>query len=66
MKLLNEKQAAIFLGCSIYKLQRDRRIGSSVPFIKIGRNVRYKLSDLEAYINAQTFNSTSEFGGVHE
>lgn len=63
MTLLNEKEAAIFLGCSIHKMQRDRRKGSPVRFVKIGSSVKYRMSDLENYIQSQTFNSTSEYGG---
>jgi len=61
MNLLNEKQAAVLLGCSVYKLQRDRRIGSPIPYKKIGRSVRYWREDIEAYINKQTFASTSQY-----
>lgn len=63
MRLLNEKEAAIFLGCSIYKMQRDRRKGSPIPFVKIGSSVKYRLSDLEEYISSRTFNHTSQYGG---
>lgn len=62
-KRVNEEMAAAYLGCSIHKLQRDRRIGSPVPFIKIGRSVRYDIDDLEKYIQQQTFTSTSAYGG---
>lgn len=61
--LFNERQAAHFLGCSVFKLQRDRRIGSPVSYIRIGRNIRYRLSELEAYLQKHTFNSTSEYPG---
>jgi len=63
-QLLNEREAACLLGCSQHKMQADRRKGSSVPYIKIGRSVRYRTSDLEAYIERQTFTSTSEYEGV--
>lgn len=63
MQLLNEKEAAIFLGCSISKLQRDRVVGSPIKFRKIGRNVKYALSDLQAYVEQQTFTSTAQYGG---
>ena len=63
MRLLNEKEAAIFLGCSIYKMQRDRRKGSPIPYVKIGSSVKYRTSDLEAYINSRTFNNTSQYHG---
>lgn len=61
--LLSEKDAARILGCSIFKLQKDRRIGSPIPYIKIGRSVRYKLEDIESYIDQHRFFSTSEYGG---
>ena len=63
MKLLSETEAALKLGCSIHKMQKDRRIGSPVPFIKIGRSVRYKLADIEAYLEQQRFTSTSQYNG---
>ena len=64
--ILCEKQAARFLGCSIYKLQKDRRIGSPIPYIKVGRSVRYKLQDIEAYLESQRFTSTSQYGGGND
>lgn len=60
--LLNERQAAHFLDCSEFKLQKDRRQGSPIPYLRIGRNIRYRLSDLEDYLEKQTFRSTSEYG----
>ena len=64
--LIDEKQTAAMLGCSIHKLQKDRRIGSPIPYIKIGRSVKYRVADIEAYLEKQAFNSTSEYdGGDH-
>lgn len=63
MQLLNEKQAAHMLGCSIHKMQRDRRIGSPIPYIKIGKSVRYKTEDIQSYLQEQRFCSTSEYAG---
>lgn len=63
MKLLNEKEAALVLGCSVHKLRKDRRLGSPIVFKKIGRSVKYVLEDLQAYIESQTFNSTSSYNG---
>ena len=58
---MNEKETAIALNCSIYTLQKDRVKGNNLPFIKIGRNVRYLKSDIENYIKSRKFNSTSEY-----
>lgn len=59
--LLTTTDAAKFLGVSKAFLERDRWAGARIPFIKIGtRAVRYKLSDLECFINKQRRISTSE------
>lgn len=53
--LLNEVQAAEILDTSVGTLQVWRSTGRyKIPFIKIGRNVRYKRSDLEAWIESRT------------
>jgi len=53
--LLNEVQAAAILDTSVGTLQVWRSTGRyKIPFIKIGRNVRYKRADLEAWIESRT------------
>ncbi|TSA48408.1 MAG: DNA-binding protein [Actinomycetales bacterium] len=60
--LLTTKEAAPLLGVSIAFLERDRWAGARVPFIKIGaRAVRYRLSDLHAYIESCVRKSTSQY-----
>jgi len=60
-KLLTSKEAAPLLGVSVAFLERDRWAGARVPFIKIGsRAVRYRLSDLNAYIESCLRQSTSQ------
>ncbi len=60
--LLTTKQAAQILGVSIAFLERDRWAGARVPFVKIGsRAVRYRHSDLLAYIESCTYYSTSQY-----
>lgn len=60
-KLLNTQEAAQLLGVSKAFLERDRWAGARVPFIKVGsRAVRYRLSDLEGYIEGRLRHSTSE------
>jgi predicted DNA-binding transcriptional regulator AlpA len=61
--LLNTTQAARYLGLSKAFLERDRWAGAKVPFIKIGsRAVRYRLQDLEKYIESCVRKSTSDTG----
>lgn len=60
--LLTTRQAAPVLGVSVAFLERDRWAGARVPFIKIGaRAVRYRLSDLHAYIESCLRKSTSQY-----
>lgn len=62
--LLNTREAADLLGVSMSFLERDRWAGARIPYIKIGsRAVRYRRSDLDAYIQGRVRRSTSE-GGV--
>jgi len=52
--LLTTKDAAKYLGVSKAFLERDRWKGAQVPFIKVGsRAVRYRLADLEAYLESR-------------
>jgi predicted DNA-binding transcriptional regulator AlpA len=59
--LLNTKQAARYLGVSSAFLERDRWAGAKIPFIKLGtRSVRYRIKDIENFINQRVRRSTSE------
>ncbi|MFT7337813.1 MAG: excisionase family DNA binding protein [Marinobacter maritimus] len=61
IQLLTTNQAAQVLGVSKAFLERDRWAGARVPFIKVGsRAVRYRLSDLNDYIEKQVRLSTSQ------
>ena len=58
--LVVEKIAATYLGVSARWLAMDRfssgQAGTPpiVPFVRMGRNVRYRISDLENYIAKST------------
>ncbi|WP_417536842.1 helix-turn-helix transcriptional regulator [Methylophaga sp.] len=59
--LFTTKEAADYLGVSKAFLERDRWAGARIPFIKVGsRTVRYRLSDLNEYIEKQVRLSTSQ------
>ena len=61
--LLNTREAARYLGLSKAFLERDRWAGAKVPFIKIStRAVRYRLEDLDSYIQSRLRKSTSDPG----
>ena len=63
-KLLNTEQAATLLNCTTRKLESDRIKGGGICYIKIGKYVRYNIQDIEAYIEANTVNSTSQPRGL--
>lgn len=53
--LINEVQAAAILDTSIGTLQVWRSTGRyAIPFIKVGRNVRYSRKVLEAWLESRT------------
>ena len=61
-RLLNTKKVSEILGVTVKSLANSRYtgIGIQVPYQKIGRLIRYKESDLEKYLEANTFNNTGE------
>jgi excisionase family DNA binding protein len=62
--LLDTIQAAKLLNCTKRKLESDRIKGGGIRYIKIGKCVRYNLSDIESYIQNNTVNSTSQSRGL--
>jgi len=61
--LLTTTEAASYLGVSKAFLERDRWAGARIPFIKVGtRAVRYRLGDLDAFLDRQVRQSTSDTG----
>lgn len=64
--LYNTKQAANYLGVSSAFLERDRWAGARIPFVKLGtRSVRYRLTDLEAFVEGRVRTSTVDEGLRH-
>jgi hypothetical protein len=61
-KLLNTKQASELLNVNDKSLANSRHTGTGiqVPYIKMGKIVRYRLSDLQSYIEGNTLNHTGE------
>ena len=61
--LLTTTEAATYISMSKAFLERDRWAGARIPFIKMGsRAVRYRKSDLDAYIDKQVRVSTCDIG----
>jgi hypothetical protein len=65
-RLLNEAEAAEWLGLEPATLRRWRWAGTGPTFRKIGFAVRYTPDDLRTFIEAATRRSTSDPGGEAE
>lgn len=50
MELLTEKQAGKILGWSVATLQNRRWKRQPPRYVKLGRNVRYRPEDLQAFL----------------
>ena len=61
--LLAVKEAALVLGLAVSTLNKHRVYGTGPRFVKLGRSVRYRPADLDAWIDANRRASTSEESG---
>lgn len=57
---LTESELAARHKKSVKTLRNARVNGDYVPFVRCGRNVRYRLSDILAYERSRTMTSTSD------
>ncbi|KTD63883.1 MerR family transcriptional regulator [Legionella spiritensis] len=51
--LFDQKTLAAVLDCSTHLLERNRWAGQGVPYIKIGRTVRYRKEDILTFLQQQ-------------
>ena len=52
-RYINEKEVARIIGRGLQTLRNDRHRGRGLPYIKMGRSVRYSLEDIIAYMEAR-------------
>jgi hypothetical protein len=50
-QLVDDRVAAKILGRAVQTLRNDRHLQKGVPYIRLGRSVRYRIGDLLSYIN---------------
>jgi len=63
-QLVNEKEAAAFLGYTMRALQNWRLRGGGPQFVKVSaRSIRYRRRDLLAWTEARLRQNTSDMGG---
>jgi hypothetical protein len=58
--LLNQKEAALYLGVSVRTMEGWRLRGGGPLYSKLGSCVRYRLGDLDAFVDGQTRSHTSQ------
>ncbi|MBJ6751354.1 helix-turn-helix domain-containing protein [Geomonas anaerohicana] len=61
---LTTPEAAAYLKVKPATLEQWRWNGRGPRFAKIGRSVRYRMSDLDAFLDARVFGSTTEAQAV--
>ena len=54
LALRTERQASEILGIALPTLRKWRCLRQQIPFVKLGRSVRYRLADLENFLNSKT------------
>lgn len=52
MNLLDEREAAKVMSCSVALLRKFRLFGEGPAYVKIGRLVRYRQEDLEEFLDS--------------
>ena len=57
---LDTEAAARYIGLAVSTLEKLRVSGGGVPFVKLGRAVRYRVCDLDEYLASRVVVSTSE------
>ena len=57
---LTTRTAAEYLSLQPATLEQWRWNGKGPRFVKLGRSVRYRQADLDAFLDARVFNNTTE------
>ncbi|MEP0189761.1 MAG: helix-turn-helix domain-containing protein [Erythrobacter sp.] len=60
MKVMRVNEAADYLGLSVSALNKWRVTGKGPKFVKLGRAVAYRVSDLHEWLEKQAKQSTSQ------
>jgi hypothetical protein len=61
-RCFSEVVVATLLDVSVAALRKWRRIGGGPPYLRIGKLIRYRFSDLKNFMDSRTVTSTSERG----
>ncbi len=58
--VIDTVQAAKFVGLAKVTLDKMRLVGNGPPYVKMGKAVRYRIADLESWVEARVITSTSQ------
>jgi len=58
--MLNEKQVAIIIGLTVHSLRAWRLNGRGPRYCKIGRAVRYRIEDVQRFIESRLINGAEK------
>ena len=50
--LMDEKQVSELTGVSVQTLRRNRLAAKGIPYLRLGRLVRYRIADILAYLDS--------------
>ena len=53
--LMTTAEVAGFIRASKQSLDQDRYLGRGLPYVRIGRKIRYRREDVLKYLDANTF-----------
>lgn len=59
-QMMNEHEAAQHLAVSIHALRQWRYKGGGPRYVKLGHSVRYRLADLEAYVQSNLRDNSAQ------
>jgi hypothetical protein len=53
VQYLTEKQVAEITGRALQTLRNERFLGRGIPYVKVGRSIRYSLEDVVGFMEAR-------------
>jgi excisionase family DNA binding protein len=64
LDVMNTKEAAVYVRLGKPTLERFRITGDGPAYVKLGSAVRYRKSDLDAWLVSRVMRSTSDGGAA--
>jgi hypothetical protein len=52
LQLIDEKELSRITRRALSTIRNDRHLGRGIPYIRIGRSIRYNLYDVQSYLES--------------